>query len=122
MAKRKKQQPGKRRVARLPPPARAIIDRQRARFKEKFGRDPKGSEPVFFDAVAEESEPDDADAVLAELIAAMKKAGVSPAMIHAVRRTGRIVSRENWRLLSAKDRAEWRAALEEYEILWKQRN
>ena len=121
MAKRKKRS-GKRRLVRLPPEARAIVDRQRARFKEKFGRDPQGNEPVFFDAAADESEPADADAMLAALITAMKKAKVNPAKIHAVRRTGRMVTRENWRFLSPQDRAAWQAALEEYKALWKQRN
>jgi hypothetical protein len=56
------------------------------------------------------------------LITAMKKAKVNPAKIHAVRRTGRIITRDNWRLLSPQDRAAWQAALEEYKALWKQRN
>ena len=121
MAKRKKR-PAKRRAVRLPPEARAIVDRRRTRFKEEFGRDPQGNEPVFFDAAADESEPADAGAVLAALITAMKKAKVNPAKIHAVRRTGRIITRDNWRLLSPQDRAAWQAALEEYKALWKQRN
>ena len=53
---------------------------------------------------------------------ALKKAKVNPAKIHAVRRTGRIITRDNWRLLSPQDRAAWQAALEEYKALWKQRN
>jgi hypothetical protein len=77
---------------------------------------------VFFDAAADESEPADAGAVLAALITAMKKAKVNPAKIHAVRRTGRIITRDNWRLRSPQDRAAWQAALEEYKALWKQRN
>src|SRR5882762_3179676 len=93
MAKRKKR-PAKRRAVRLPPEARAIVDRRRTRFKEECGRDPQGNEPVFFDAAADESEPADAGAVLAALITAMKKAKVNPAKIHAVRRTGRIITRE----------------------------
>jgi len=121
MAKRKKR-PAKRRAVRLPPEARAIVDRRRTRFKEEFGRDPQGNEPVFFDAAADESEPADAGAVLAALITAMKKAKVNPAKIHAVRRIGRIITRDNWRLLSPQDRAAWQAALEEYKALWKQRN
>src|SRR6266403_1436297 len=52
----------------------------------------------------------------------LKKAKVNPAKIHAVRRTGRIITRDNWRLLSPQDRAAWQAALEEYKALWKQRN
>src|SRR5262245_51381252 len=114
MAKRKKR-PAKRRVARLPPEARAIIERQRVRFRAKFGRDPNGDEPVFFDAAIEESGPADPDAMLAELIAAMKKAKISSAKIQAVRRNGRVVSRNNWRFLSHEDRVAWQAALNEYE-------
>lgn len=47
----------------------------------------------------------------------MEAAGIQTLLIHAFKRTGLLVSRENWPLLSAEDRAESQAALEESDAL-----
>ncbi len=46
---------------------------------------------------------------------AMVRAGIEPAMIHAFRKTGLIVTRENKDNLLPEDLAAWNAALDEYD-------
>ena len=47
---------------------------------------------------------------------------MAPAIIHAYRRTGRIVTLDNVAQLSDDDLAEWQAAIEEYRTLEERRN
>lgn len=47
-------------------------------------------------------------------------AGLAPEHLHAVKKTGRIVTRENTQYLIPQDIAEWNAAVEEYEAQSKQ--
>ncbi len=66
------------------------------RFREKFGRDPGPDDPVFFDPDA------DTPQELAE-------------KVYAYRKTGLIVTEQNWGLLSKEQQQEWEAAIAEYE-------
>ena len=62
---------------------REILENQRLRFREKFGRDSGPSDPVFFDPDAPEPVPMSAVMVQAETIEAMRKAGTPPQIIYA---------------------------------------
>ena len=83
------------------------IDEQKRRFAEKFGREWGPDDKVFFDAPPLEH-------VEHEMVQAMQKIGVDPALIYAFEKTGLIVSEDNQNLLSDADLAEWEAAVEEY--------
>ena len=85
-----------------------LVEAQRQRFVEQFGRDPGPDDHVFFDAPHLER-------VEHEMVQAMKRAGIDPAKIHAFEKTGRIVTEDNQHLLSDADLAEWQAAIEEYQ-------
>ena len=85
-----------------------LVEAQRQRFVEQFGRDRGPDDHVFFDAPHLER-------VEHEMVQAMKKAGIDPAKIHAFEKTGRIVTEDNLHLLSDADLAEWPAAIEEYQ-------
>ncbi len=87
----------------------------RARFEHKFGRAAGPGDPVFFDAEADASGPIDQARFDAAIIAAMEEAGIGPALIHAYRRTGRLVTEQNARACSRDELRQWQAALEEYE-------
>lgn len=52
---------------------------------------------------------------LQEVIAAMKAERINPAIIHAVQKTGRIVTVQNEHWLTAVEIAEWDAAIAEFE-------
>ena len=110
------------RAIRLDQGLRQALDAQLERFRQKFGRDPGPDDPIFFDPDATEPRLLDGATVAARMVAVMKQAGVAPAIIHAYRRTGRIVTLDNVTQLSDDDLAEWQTAIEEYRSLEEHRN
>jgi integrase len=119
MAKLKK---ARSRTVRLNSKQREILERQREKFLRKFGREPGPTDPIFFDPNVDAPRPFDPDGLVATIAAAMERAGIDPAKIHAYRRTGMLVTRENLAQWSSEDLGEWQAALEEYEALAARRN
>jgi hypothetical protein len=83
------------------------IEEQKARFVQKFGREPAAADNLFFDMPPLEH----AEHFIVE---GMKKAGIDPAIIYAFEKTGLIVTEANENFISDKDRAEWEAAVLEY--------
>jgi len=72
-----------------------------ARRQRTFGRVAQAS-PIS------ESEVDEA------MLRVLREANVRPEIIYAYQKTGRIVTEETARLLSAEELAEWNAAVDEY--------
>jgi len=87
-----------------------ILEEQRKKFVEKFGREPGPKDEIFFDMPPAEH----LEAILSE---AMKQAGVDPAAVYAFEKTGFILSTENKHLMSDAQLAEWDAAVDEYHRL-----
>ena len=114
MARRKKPRS---RTVRLDPTQRELLQRQRDAFRAKFGRDPGADDPVFFDPKATEPRPLGDQSLVDTVAAAMEKAGIDHAKIHAYRRTGMLLTSDNLDQWSAEDLDEWEAALDEYEAL-----
>ena len=85
-----------------------LFDEQRHAFVEEHGREPGPGDLVFPNMPHFEH-------MEHEMIEIMKKAGLDPAIIHAVEKTGRFVTEANQHLLSDMDMDEWNAAIEEYE-------
>jgi hypothetical protein len=89
--------------------AAGILKEQRRKFVAKFGREPNPDEPIFFDAPPVEH-------LEAEMVQAMRKAGVDPAIIYAFEKTdGLLVTEQNQHLISQADLDAWQAAIDEYE-------
>ena len=105
-------------VVRLEGELKDAVDHQLSAFRSKFGRDPLPHEPLFFDPSATTPVGVDPDEVEREIVAAMEAAGIAPRLIHAYRRTGRMVSDETWASLTPAERKEWLDALDEYDH-WK---
>ena len=85
-----------------------ILEQQRQKFVEKYGREPGPNDPVFFDMPPVEQ-------IEFQTVQAMKKAGIDPAIIHAYEKTGGLlVTEQNQHLIPDKDLAAWQAAIEEY--------
>jgi len=84
-----------------------VFEEQKRKFVEKFGRQPEGSDNLFFDMPPLEH----AEHFMVE---AMKQAGLDPAVIYAFEKTGLLVTEANEHLISDVDRAEWEAAVLEY--------
>ena len=86
-------------------------------FREKFGREPGPDDPVFFDPDADNPQfcgSEATDHMTDQMVEAMSAAGIRPEAIYAFRKTGRIVTEDNWHLLSEADRKEWTDAVNEY--------
>jgi hypothetical protein len=93
---------------------KAVLEEQRRKFIEKHGREPRPTDPVFFDMPPLEQ-------IEHQTVQAMKAAGLDPAFIYAYKKTGRIVTEQNQRFLSEADLDEWQAAIEEYEAKHRKR-
>ncbi len=87
---------------------------QMERFRAKFGREPGPTDPVFFDPDADEPRPLNIDAAFDELAAIAGEVGVSPQLIYAMKKTGRMVTENNKQFLTPAELKEWNDAIEEY--------
>jgi hypothetical protein len=87
--------------------ALALLEEQRQKFRQQFGRDPSGDDLLFFEAPPLEQ-------VEHQLVEAMKRAGIDPALIHAFERTGLLVTEDNQHLIPAKELQAWQAAVADY--------
>ena len=98
----------------VPPDVMEVLQDQRRKFIEKFGRDPGPQDPIFFDPRANTPQPlkiEKEDEL--KILALMTQAGIDPALIHAYQKTGRIVTEENKQFLTEEELREWYAAVEE---------
>jgi hypothetical protein len=87
----------------------ALLEGQRQKFVQRYGREPGPNDRVFFDM----PHPEQVEHLTVQ---AMKQAGIDPAMIYAYEKTGRLVTEDNQHLLSQADLAEWNAAIKDYEM------
>jgi len=71
------------RSTRLSPEVRQAIERQLDAFREKFGRDPNGDDPIFFDPDVDDPVPLSDEKYERMMIEAMAEVGISQAMIFA---------------------------------------
>jgi hypothetical protein len=84
-----------------------ILEGQRQKFIDKYGREPGPDDRVFFDMPPLEH-------VEHEMVQAMKAAGLDPAFIYAYEKTGLLVTEQNQHWISDQDLRQWQDAMEEY--------
>jgi hypothetical protein len=81
------------------------LQKQRAAFIEKFGREPGPDDPIFFDPDADEPTPfgldDDEADIWEDISAAAEQVGLDPAHIHAFREVGYLITESNQHLFTA---------------------
>jgi hypothetical protein len=87
--------------------ALALLEEQRHKFRQQFGRDP-GPDDLLFGAAPP------LEHVEHQLVEAMKRAGIDPALIHAFEQTGLLVTEDNQHLIPALDLQAWHAAVAAY--------
>ncbi len=87
-----------------------LFDEQRQAYIAQHGHEPDPDDPLLPDMPHFEH-------VEHEMLEAMKKAGINPAIIYATEKTGRIVTEDNQHLLSEMELDEWNAAIDEYEAM-----
>ena len=94
---------------------REMMEEQAQRFRDKFGRDPRPEDPIFFDPDADEPRPLDPDTVTREMTEGLRQAGrdtgVDPALIEAWSELGYVVTEDNRHLFSAADIVAWETAV-----------
>jgi hypothetical protein len=94
-----------------------VLRHQEERFRQKFGRDPRPHEPVFFDDNAEEPQPMPMDDIEREITEFLIAANIPPELIHAFKVTGRLVTQDNIHYLTEEEIQEWTDAVEQYKSL-----
>ena len=104
----------------MTPEVADAIRMQQVWFKEKFGREPGPEDPIFFDPDADTPQEIDAEKLDKMTIEAMVKAGIDPSYIYAFKKTGLLVTTDNWDKLSPEDQVEWEAAISESEKVGEQ--
>lgn len=87
-------------------------------FQQKFGRDPRPNDPIFFDPDSDEPSPlppDTLNKIWEQLADAMVCQGViSPEAGYAMKETGMLVREKTKKFMNEDQRREWNRAIEEY--------
>lgn len=107
------------RVVQLDDEMAAMIERQKACFREKFGREIGPTDPIFFDSSADVPRMIDREVLDEKFLKVLRAANLPPALVHAAMRTGMFVTDGNLHLWSEEDLDEWQAAVDEYHELQK---
>ncbi|HEY4931615.1 MAG TPA: hypothetical protein VII23_08605 [Terriglobales bacterium] len=98
------------------------MNQQLQMFRKKFGRDPGPEDPIFFDPDADTPVPMPLEKIGAGWNEVLQKAGelgMDPAIIYAMRKTGRMVTEQNMQYLEPEELQEWEDAVEDYHSLVK---
>jgi hypothetical protein len=115
-SRRRKKKP-KGEILNLSPRAIEVVEQQREHFRQKFGRDWKDGDPIFFDPDADTPTPMSIVKMEAETLDALHKAGAPPQIAYAYKKTGMLVM-ESSKDHIPKDRLkEWNAAIDEYFLI-----
>lgn len=94
------------------------MEEQRKAFLAKFGREPGPDDPIFFDpdaAIPQQISEEASKAGFAAVLDLMEKQGIDPALVHAARKTDRILTKETYALCSREEQREWDEAIAEYD-------
>lgn len=82
-------------------------------LRRTLGRHPNPGGPIVFESDGKTLIPEDPETVVASWIEAGKEAGIDPVFLHAIEKTGFVLSEENMYLFSEDDWKEWNDAIEE---------
>lgn len=101
----------------MTPRTAKIFKKQIKAFRKKFGREPGPHDPVFFDPNADTPQmysQQTIDDIQRQLSEAAAKVGIAPEIVYAMRKTGLIITENNFHLIRKEDLREWYAAIDEY--------
>lgn len=97
------------------------IAQARKRFRDKFGRDPKKNESLYFSKHSKKTPlpltQEEIDENKVAVSAALEEANVDPAFVYAYQKTGMILTEENLHLWSEGEIQEWNSAIAEYQAI-----
>jgi len=94
-----------------------VLEEQRERFRQRFGRDPRPEEPVLFDEDCDHPRPLSAEKFIRILLDALREANARPEIIYAVEKTGLFVTDYNKYRLTEAEYQQWCDAIDEYRRL-----
>lgn len=112
-----KHNPRQYRRVRMSKQMREILEEQKQRFRQKFGRDPRPEDPVIWDEDADEPTPASVEDIHQGILSALIAAGSPPEFVYAFDKTGRLVTESNMHLLTPEEYQEWVDAVEEFRRL-----
>jgi len=101
-------------VIRVDPDEMAVLEAQRRRFEEKFGRPPGPGDPMFFDPDADQPQPVSPLGLEAATVGMLEAAGICPAWVYAYQHTGGLLPLPDGSFASARDQAEWDEGISRY--------
>ncbi len=90
------------------------LQRQLDRFKQKFGRDPGPSDPVFFDPDSDTPVRMSEEKIMTKMVTMMREAGFPGDFIYAYEKTGIMVYEDNLHLFTKEDLEGWNSAIREF--------
>jgi hypothetical protein len=88
---------------------------------EEIGREPRPEDPLFFDpgtATPQFLSDESQEEVWKSLLQAAGDSGIDPALVHAMNKTGRIVTETNLQFLTDAELQEWNNAVDEYQQMF----
>jgi hypothetical protein len=94
-----------------------MLEEQKQRFRQRFGRDPRPEDPIIWDENAAEPTPASEDDIHQTILSVLIAAGSPPEFVYAFDKTGRLVTESNMHLLAPEEYQEWVDAVEEYRRL-----
>jgi hypothetical protein len=94
--------------------AEQALRQQRRAFREKFGRDWRPGDPVFFDPHLDTPVRMSEVKMRADVLEAMRKANTPPQIVHAFKKTGLLITESNKGNVPKDRLREWDTAIEEY--------
>jgi hypothetical protein len=121
MSKKNREKRARKKLIPMTPAMREAVEEQLQAFREKFHREMGPDDPIFFDPDADTPQLI-SEAKMAALFEdvvneAARRKDISPELLYAMRKTGRMVTEQNKHLLTPEQVAEWNAAIDEYHTL-----
>jgi hypothetical protein len=116
MPKSRRRKRTKSTVLKIPPPAMDVLRSQREAFRRKFGRDMGPGDPIFFDPDVDEPTPMSSVRMEADVLEAMRKAGLPSAFAYAYKKTG-LLGIGDTSAWPADRLKEWNDAVKEHDLI-----
>lgn len=91
-----------------------LLREQAERFRAVFGREPAGSDPVFFERVLTTTRESFEEDYRRDMLRAMKSCGTDPAFVYAFQKTGLVLTDTSRHFVPDVDVLAWKQAVEEY--------
>ncbi|SIT74529.1 hypothetical protein [Pontibaca methylaminivorans] len=98
----------------ISPELAAELESARGEFVQKFGREPTGEDPIFFDPDCDTPVAMSEEKVTAMIVEAAREAGIREELIYAFEKSGYIVTKENQHLIPPEGLFAHNAAIDEY--------